>query len=310
MKFAVLCLWSSTTAYLPLLVISSRLLLAVVLVAAGIGKLLDPVGFRQALADFGVPPGRLERAARTLPFLEIILSIGILIDQSSRISALFTGLLLTAFSLAMSRLLQKKLQPPCHCFGAFHSRPIGVDTLARTAACVLLCILISTMPRADFIRGLHTSLLAAATAVLLATALYWSARRGLVKMSKLQRLKPGQTVLGLGRREYIKLEKHLASTIPTLLLLTSEQCSECHRLEAELASWARTIQNELPIVRLVRQSECPGGEVVCLESEAWASLLLPTPGAVLVSPEGIVLATPVAGVEQIVVFVRTLLKAS
>ena len=55
---------------LALLVI--RLLLAAVFVVAGVAKLADPKGSRQAIIDFGVPAGLASPLGILLPLAELV----------------------------------------------------------------------------------------------------------------------------------------------------------------------------------------------------------------------------------------------
>lgn len=115
------------------IVLGLRVALAAVFLTAGVGKLLDLEGSRQAVRDFGVP----ERAAKivgvALPALELLSGIALIFRPSARWGALAALLLLLAFIVGIARALARGEQPDCHCFGQIHSAPAGRTTLVRNA---------------------------------------------------------------------------------------------------------------------------------------------------------------------------------
>src|SRR5919204_5247213 len=78
------------------LVLALRLVLAVVFGTAGIAKLLDLEGSRQALADFRVPRRWLRAGAIVLPALELATAVALVPKGSARWGAVAAALLLLA----------------------------------------------------------------------------------------------------------------------------------------------------------------------------------------------------------------------
>src|SRR5919198_3387171 len=119
-------------------VLAERLVLAVVFGTAGIAKLLDLEGSRQALADFRVPRRWLRAGAIVLPALELATAVALVPTGSARWGAVAAAVLLVAFIGGIAMALVRGEEPDCHCFGQIHSAPAGRATLARNAVLAVL----------------------------------------------------------------------------------------------------------------------------------------------------------------------------
>ncbi len=116
------------------LLLLGRLVLAGAFAAAAVGKLLDPAGTRRAVTEFGAPAASVGFAAAALPFAELALAIGLLPTPTAWLAGIGALGLLGLFLAAMSYNLAKGRAPDCHCFGQFHSAPIGPRTIALNLA--------------------------------------------------------------------------------------------------------------------------------------------------------------------------------
>jgi thiol-disulfide isomerase/thioredoxin len=115
----------------PLVLVFS-LTLAAVFAAAGVAKLLDPRGSREAAKAFGVPERLAGLVARGLPLAEIAIAV-LLLPTATRWYAATAALgLLLAFCAAIARVMARGEAPDCHCFGQLHSKPAGWSALGRT----------------------------------------------------------------------------------------------------------------------------------------------------------------------------------
>ena len=116
-----------------LLSLVSTVALAAVFVTAGIAKLLDPRGSREAARAFGVPDRLAGKVARDIPMAEIAIAV-LLLPTATRWWAAVAALgLLLVFSTAIARAIARGEAPDCHCFGQLYSAPAGWRTLARNA---------------------------------------------------------------------------------------------------------------------------------------------------------------------------------
>jgi peroxiredoxin len=108
-----------------------RLLLALVFVVAGVTKLADRRGSRQALVDFGLPPSLASPLGTLLPLAELTVAAALIPASTAWWSASGALGLLLLFAAGISINLARGRKPQCHCFGQLHSAPAGWKTLAR-----------------------------------------------------------------------------------------------------------------------------------------------------------------------------------
>jgi thiol-disulfide isomerase/thioredoxin/uncharacterized membrane protein YphA (DoxX/SURF4 family) len=112
----------------------ARLLLALVFVAAGVAKLADPKGSRQAIIDFGVPAAIATPLGILLPLAELAVAVALIPASTAWWGAVGALVLLCVFVVGIGNSLARGRKPECHCFGQLHSAPAGGKTLARNAA--------------------------------------------------------------------------------------------------------------------------------------------------------------------------------
>ena len=110
-----------------------RLVLAGAFVTAGLAKLGDLAGSRQAVVEFGVPQRLAATVGVLLPLVEFAAAVALIPVDSARIGALAAAVLLIAFIAAIANAMVHGRTPDCHCFGQVHSAPAGWRTLARNA---------------------------------------------------------------------------------------------------------------------------------------------------------------------------------
>lgn len=120
------------------LVLLSRLVLAVVFVVAGVAKLADRVGSRQALVHFGVPAALAAPGGTLLPLAELLVALALIPVDTAWWGACGALTLLVAFVAGIGYNLAKGRTPNCHCFGQLSSAPAGWSTLIRNAVLALL----------------------------------------------------------------------------------------------------------------------------------------------------------------------------
>jgi hypothetical protein len=120
----------------------ARLLLAGVFGVAGIAKLSDRDGSRQALVGFGLPGALANPLAILLPLAELLAAIALLPTVSSWWGAVATLALLLFFIAGIAVSLVQGRRPVCHCFGQLYSAPVGWPTLARNVALAVVAVVI------------------------------------------------------------------------------------------------------------------------------------------------------------------------
>ncbi len=121
-----------------ILLLLSRLTISAVFAVAGLAKLADRAGSRQAARDFGVPAKLATPLGTLLPLAELAIAIALLPDASAWWGALGALVLLLWFVVGISVNLARGRQPDCHCFGQLHSAPVSWKTLLRNGLLALL----------------------------------------------------------------------------------------------------------------------------------------------------------------------------
>jgi uncharacterized membrane protein YphA (DoxX/SURF4 family) len=117
-----------------------RLILAAVFLVAGLAKLADLQGAREAVAGFGVPERLARPLGTALPGLELATALALLLSSTAWAGALAAALLLTGFCTAIAHSIRRGSAPACHCFGQVHSEPVGPRTLVRNLALLALAV--------------------------------------------------------------------------------------------------------------------------------------------------------------------------
>jgi uncharacterized membrane protein YphA (DoxX/SURF4 family)/peroxiredoxin len=111
--------------------LAARLLLAAVFFLAGATKLVDPLGSRRSLRDFGLPPALARPTVLLLPVAELAVAIALIPTALAWYGARGALALLTVFMIAVGIAMVRGRKPDCHCFGQLHSMPVGRSTLIR-----------------------------------------------------------------------------------------------------------------------------------------------------------------------------------
>jgi peroxiredoxin len=105
---------------------------------AGIAKLADRSGSRQAAIDFGVPGALSTPLAVLLPLAELAVAVSLVPASTALWGAIGALGLLLLFVAGIGANLARGRKPDCHCFGQLYSAPAGWKTLARNGALAAL----------------------------------------------------------------------------------------------------------------------------------------------------------------------------
>jgi thiol-disulfide isomerase/thioredoxin len=248
-----------------------RLVLGAVLALAGIAKLADRRGTREAVVAFGASERAAGLLAVLLPIAELA-AAGLLLPATTAAAGSAAALvLLGLFSAAIAYNLARGRSPDCHCFGQLHSAPASWKTLARNGALLAVAAfaLAGSLARPDrsavaWIGRLHgTGLLGFAfglgAAVFIGLGIYvilsllGSYGRVLIRLERIERALTDAGIdvaepesapeIGLApgtkAPEFPELDELLAPGIPLLVLFTSPHCGPCRAVLPEAARWQR-----------------------------------------------------------------------
>jgi peroxiredoxin/uncharacterized membrane protein YphA (DoxX/SURF4 family) len=314
----------------------ARLGLAAVFLVAGVAKLADRSGTRQALANFDVPARLIDPFVLLLPFAELAAATALVFPTTARWGAAGSLVLLALFVLGLTRVLRRGEAPDCHCFGQLHSKPASWTTVARNlvlalpAAYVALAgpglSLTSWVASTD---ARDVGLIATGALTTLATTtsvLLWRENRRLrstggpatVVPRQIGALAPQFTLPSTAGR-VVSLQDLLADERACVLTFVSPGCGPCKSLLPELARWHDTITERLALT-LVTPGEATEAENLVRE-HALADVLIDeqsmvmhaygvwgTPSAVLVASDGTVRSAPVVGPVAIESLIRLALQ--
>src|SRR4051812_19647183 len=109
----------------------ARFALAAVFAVAGLTKLADRPGSREALVAFGLPEAMAAPGAVLLPLAELAVAVLLIPAATAAIAAAGALVLLLGFCAGIARSMIRGESPDCHCFGQLHSEPVGWSTLIR-----------------------------------------------------------------------------------------------------------------------------------------------------------------------------------
>ncbi len=102
---------------IQVLVTMVRLVLGTVFLSAGITKIVDPAGFALAVYNYHILPAWLVNlAAVTLPWIEVVAGVCLVLGLWVPGSALVVSVLLLAFTTALGFNMYRGLDITCGCF--------------------------------------------------------------------------------------------------------------------------------------------------------------------------------------------------
>ena len=116
-------------------------MVAGVLLLAGVQKVARPTEWRTQSAGLGVP----SNVGNVVPFVEIALGAALLVQWQRHAFAWAAAGLFAIFTGLLALRLSQGQRPPCACFGALSSRPIGAGHLARNVAFIATDVLAATL---------------------------------------------------------------------------------------------------------------------------------------------------------------------
>ncbi|MCA1606130.1 MAG: redoxin domain-containing protein [Acidobacteria bacterium] len=310
-----------------------RLILSLVFAVAGITKLTDQKGTREAVMNFGAPKAAAPSIAVGLPLLEVAIATGLLFTATAWLSALAALFVLGIFVVAISINLAQSKSHDCHCFGQIYSRPLGWSTLVRNVLFALAAgIVIWTGPAfqpplvstlAHAVAGLNTWQLVILIVGVMAVIGFFLQRRETPTEQPPEHptgLPIGSPAPDFELPEYdggrTSLARLLALRKPVLLIFTSPKCGPCISLFKEIRDWQTAHNDQLTIALLtfgtikdnfVNVARNSLGHVLLQEKKEISILYgaVLTPTAVIIDVEGRILSNIAAGGDEI----RTLLES-
>jgi uncharacterized membrane protein YphA (DoxX/SURF4 family)/peroxiredoxin len=314
----------------------ARLGLAVVFIVAGVAKLADRSGTRQALDDFDVPPRLARPLLLLLPAAELTAATALVFPTTARWGAAGSLVLLASFVVGLTRVLRRGEAPDCHCFGQLHSKPASWVTVARNFALALPATYVALEGPGPSLTSWVTAtsttdlwLVATASLATVTTTtsvLLWRENHRLHSTGGREVSAPRQIgalaprfTLPSTAGPVVSLQELLAGNRACILTFVHPGCGPCATLLPELARWHDTITERLALT-LVTAAEAIEAEKLARE-HALTDVLIDqqstvmheygvnaTPSAVLLASDGTLRSAPVAGRVAIEALIRLALR--
>lgn len=314
-----------------------RIALSAIFGVAGVTKLVDPRGTRDAVKNFGAPEPLAPALSLALPIVELLIAAGLLFANTTAASALAALSILVLFVVAISVNLARGHTHDCHCFGQIYSRPLGWPTLARNVIFALGAFFVwwraSTQTSSSIPAGLaqlnssEWVLLLNSIAAIVAVLIYLQRRQ---KQSAVEtpQAAPGLPLdsvapsfeLAAYAGGTISLTQLLAYGKPVLLIFTNPTCGPCVVLFAEVKDWQETHSEQLTIALIsfgtikenfVNVARNRLGHVLLQQqrevAERYGANVTPT--AVVVDTKGRIASPIAAGADEIRALLTTVIKS-
>jgi len=112
------------------------IIVGVVLVVAGVLKLVAGPGWSMQAADMDVP----RPIALVVPYVEIVLGVLVAVQVFTPWPAVAALLLFVVFTVVIVRRLMDGSRPPCGCFGSRSQRPLGAYHVVRNLVFLALAV--------------------------------------------------------------------------------------------------------------------------------------------------------------------------
>ncbi len=132
----------------PRVVLLCRIAVGVVFLAAALAKIGDAAGFARQIHYYRLVPFGLENLlAITLPWIELLLALAILIGVQPRAGAAVAAGLMGLFVAVVAVAVARGLDIECGCFGTADASRVGVAKLTENAGLLALALVGSLRPR-------------------------------------------------------------------------------------------------------------------------------------------------------------------
>ena len=261
-----------------------RLLLAVVLGVAALGKIFDRAGSEKAFAEFGVPGVFVRPLFYFLPAAELTIAVSLFFIEVSWFGAIGAAALFAVFTAGMLYQYAKGNAPDCHCFGQIHSEPVGLSSILRNVVLLAMAVALIAAGRsnqglniADTNQDVMQFVIGFAVVGLLAAVVYFlkkisdqqtqimrrievmelvSQEGGQVARDDLTHPHEGLPIGGFFpdfelydvNANLLSLTKLKERETPTLFFFVSPTCNPCRALLPEIEQWRKDLLGKVDLV--------------------------------------------------------------
>lgn len=101
----------------PMVILTLRIVMAAIFLWAAQSKIIDPAGFAKAINNYHIlPAGMVNVFALTLPWVEVLVALGLLSGIWRQSSAFMLNVMLIVFTVALLIAIGKGVDIDCGCF--------------------------------------------------------------------------------------------------------------------------------------------------------------------------------------------------
>lgn len=131
----------------PGVVLVAQLGIAVVFLAAALGKIGDAGTFAKQIHYFRLLPVSLENLlAITLPWVELLAALALILRYRPRAGAVICAALMGVFLFAVGAAVARGLDIECGCFGTSDASRVGTAKLIENVGLLALAMIASLAP--------------------------------------------------------------------------------------------------------------------------------------------------------------------
>ena len=125
-----------------------RIAIGVIFAATGLAKLGDLQAFADQVHNFRIVPIATENLlAFTLPWIEVVAALALVLNLRARPAALLATALMIVFTVAVIAALARGLDIECGCFGTADAARVGLKKVAQNVGMLILAAIGSLRPR-------------------------------------------------------------------------------------------------------------------------------------------------------------------
>jgi uncharacterized membrane protein YphA (DoxX/SURF4 family) len=128
----------------PATVRACQVILGIVFAWAALAKIGDPRAFAADVHNFRLVPVALENlVAVTLPWVELVAAMALVLGVRARSGAVVSLLLMALFTVAVAAAVARGLDVECGCFGTADGSAVGARKLLENVALLVLAAIAS-----------------------------------------------------------------------------------------------------------------------------------------------------------------------
>jgi uncharacterized membrane protein YphA (DoxX/SURF4 family) len=126
----------------------AQVVLGLLFLAAALAKIVDPASLAKEVHNFHLVPFWSEHlVAITLPWVELVAGLSLVLGIRARAGAWLAGALLVGFTVGVALAMARGLNFECGCFGTAGGTRVGWAKLGENLAMIVLAVPASLRPR-------------------------------------------------------------------------------------------------------------------------------------------------------------------